>query len=155
VIYLQESEKDLSIDNDPVSFLEAINGDYYGKWLDSMKEELKSMTQNGVWDLVELPEGCKRVRCKWVFKTKRDSNDNIERHKARLVAKVFTQKNGIDYKETFSPFSKKDSFRITMALVAHYDLELHQMDVKIAFLNGNLEEDIYMDQPVGFIEEGK
>jgi len=60
-----------------------------------------------------------------------------------------------DYKETFSPVSKKDSFKIIMTLVAHYDLELHQMDVKTAFLNENLEEDIYMDQPVGFIEEGK
>jgi len=155
VIYLQESETNSSIDNDPVSFSEAINGDDSGKWLDAMKDELKSMAQNGVWDLVELPEGCKRVGCKWVFKTKHDSQGNIERHKARLVAKGFTQKNGIDYKETFSPVSKKDSFRIIIALVAHYDLELHQMDVKISFLNGNLEEDIYMDQPVGFIEDGK
>ena len=105
--------------------------------------------------LVELPEGCKRVGCKWVFKTKRDSQGNIEHYKARLVAKGFTQKDGIDYKETFSPVSKKDSFRIIMALVAHYDLELHQMDVKNAFLNGDLEEDVYMDQPVGFAEEGK
>jgi len=102
-----------------------------------------------------LPEGCKRVGCKWVFKTKRDSHGNIERYKARLVAKGFTQKDDIDYKETFSPVSKKDSFRIIMALVAHYDLELHQMDVKTAFLNGDLEEDVYMDQLVGFNEEGK
>jgi len=72
-----------------------------------------------------------------------------------LVAKGFTQKDDIDYKKTFSLVSKKDSFRIIMALVAHYDLELHQMHVKTAFLNGDLEEDVYMDQPVGFIEEGK
>ena len=84
-----------------------------------MKEELESMNHNEVWDLVELPEGCKRVGCKWVFKTKLDSNDNIERHKARLVAKGFTQKDGVDYKETFSPVSKKDSLRIVMAIVAH------------------------------------
>jgi len=120
-----------------------------------MKDELKSMAHNDVWDLVELPEGCKRVGCKWVFKTKCDSQGNIERYKARLVAKRFTQKDDIDYKETFSPVSKKDSFRIIMALVAHYALELHQKDVKNAFLNGNLEEDVYMDQPVGFAEEGK
>jgi len=72
-----------------------------------------------------------------------------------LLLKVLLKEMGIDYKETFSPISKKDSFRIITTLVAHYDIELHQMDVKIAFLNGNLEEDIYMDQPVGFIEEGK
>ncbi|XP_068497784.1 uncharacterized mitochondrial protein AtMg00820-like [Phaseolus vulgaris] len=101
-----------------------------------MKDELKSVAHNDVWDLMKLPEGCKRVRCKWVFKTKCNSHDNIERYKVRLVAKGFTQKDDIvyiDYKETFSPISKKDSFRIIMALVAHYDLELHQMNVKTAF----------------------
>jgi len=155
VIYLQELENDLSINNDPISFSEAINGDDFGKCLDAMKYELKLMAQNDVWDLVEFAEGCKRVGCKWVFKTKRDSYGNIERHKTRLVVKGFTQKNGIDYTKTFSPISKKDSFRIIMTLVAHYDLELHQMDVKTAFLNENLDEDIYIDQPVWFIEEGK
>ncbi|KAL4016719.1 hypothetical protein IC575_024376 [Cucumis melo] len=155
LVYLHESEFDLSINNDPVSFSQAIKEDNSTKWLDAMKEELKSMNDNEVWDLVELPKESKRVRCKWVFKTKRDSNDNIERYKARLVAKGYTQKDGIDYKETFSPVSKKDSLRIIMALVAYYDLELHQMDVKTAFLNGNLDEEVFMDQPEGFMVEGK
>ncbi|KAA0045169.1 Retrovirus-related Pol polyprotein from transposon TNT 1-94 [Cucumis melo var. makuwa] len=140
LVYLHESKFDLSIDNDPVSFSQAIKGDNSTKWLAFMKEELKSMNDNEVWDLVELPKESKRVGCKWVFKTKRDSNGNIERYKARLVAKGYTQKDGIDYKKTFSPVSKKDSLRIIMAWVAHYDLELHQMDVKTAFLNGNLDE---------------
>ena len=155
VVYLQESEFDLGIKDDPVSFSQAVESVNSTKWIDAMKDELKSMEQNEVWDLVKLPEGCKRVGCKWVFKTKRDSYGNIERHKARLVAKGYTQKDGIDYKETFSPVSKKDSLRIIMALVAHYDLELHQMDVKTAFLNGNLEEEVYMDQPEGFSVKGK
>ena len=73
-----------------------------------------------------------------------------ERHKARLFTKGFTQKDGIDYREIFSPVSRKDSRRIIMDLVAHYDLKLHQMDVKTAFLNGNLEEEVYMNQPEGF-----
>ena len=77
------------------------------------------------WDLVQLPEGAKPIGCKWVFKTKRDSSGNIERYKAHLVTKGFSQKKDIDYKDTFSPVLSKDSFRIIMALVAHYDLELH------------------------------
>ncbi|CAA0815848.1 cysteine-rich RLK (RECEPTOR-like protein kinase) 8, partial [Striga hermonthica] len=107
---------DTSIDEDPVSFSQAINSDESHKWIDAMKEELNSMAKNNVWDLVELPESSKRVGCKWVFKTKRDSSGNIERHKARLVAKGYTQKDGIDYKQTFSPVSEKDSLRIIMAL---------------------------------------
>ncbi|KAL1200754.1 Retrovirus-related Pol polyprotein from transposon TNT 1-94 [Cardamine amara subsp. amara] len=113
------------------------------------------MGVNKVWDLVELPDGFRSVGCKWIFKTKRDSKGNIERYKARLVAKGFTQKDGIDYTETFSPISKKDSLRIVLSLVAHYDLELHQMDVKTAFLNGELEEEVYIDQPEGFVTAGK
>ena len=83
------------------------------------------MDKNQVWDLVELPKDYKKVGSKWVFKTKRYSKGNIERYKARLVTKGFTQKDDIDYKETFLPVSKKDSFRIIMVLVTHYDLELY------------------------------
>ncbi|KAI4370853.1 hypothetical protein MLD38_019154 [Melastoma candidum] len=108
--------------------------------------------ENGVWELVDLPDGHRPVGRKWVFKTKRDANGKVDRYKARLVAKGFTKKPGIDYTETFSPVSSKDGFRIIMALVAHYDLELHQMDVKTVFLNGSLEEDVYMVQPEGFEE---
>ena len=97
-----------------------------------------------------MPECVKPIGCKWIFKTKRDSKGNIVMYKARLVAKGFTQKEGIHYKETFSPVSSKGPFRIIMALVAHYDLELHQMDVKTAFLNGSIDETIYMVQPENF-----
>ncbi|KAL9268686.1 Retrovirus-related Pol polyprotein from transposon TNT 1-94-like protein, partial [Drosera capensis] len=97
-----------------------------------------------------LPEGAKPVGCKWVFKSKRDANGNVERYKARLVAKGYTQIEDVDYKETFSPVSSKDSFRTIMALVAYFDLELYQMDVKTAFLNGDIEEMIYMVQPESF-----
>ena len=89
------------------------------------------------------------------IQTKLDSQGNIERYKARLVAKGFMQREGIDYNETFSPVSCKDSFKIIMALVAHYDLKLHQMDVKTTFLNGDLEESVYMAQLKGFVMEGK
>ncbi|KAG7564986.1 Integrase catalytic core [Arabidopsis suecica] len=154
VVYAIESECDISLDEDPITFRKAMESDNSEKWSIAAKEEIKSMGDNDVWDLVELPNGFKTVGSKWVFKTKRDSKGNIERYKARLVAKGFTQKDGIDYKETFSPVSKKDSLRIVLGLVAHYDLELHQMDVKTAFLNGELEEEVYMDQPEGFVATG-
>nr|GEV39912.1 hypothetical protein [Tanacetum cinerariifolium] len=104
---------------------------------------------------LESPNGVKPVGCKWVYKTKLDQKENIKKFKARLVAKGYTQKEGIDYNETFSLVSRNDSLRIVMALVAHYYLELHQMDVKTAFLNGDLHEDVYMTQPEGFMVEGK
>ncbi|RVW85342.1 Retrovirus-related Pol polyprotein from transposon TNT 1-94 [Vitis vinifera] len=119
-------------------------------WYNAMKNEMSSMRCNDVWDLVELLNGVKTIGCKWVFKTKKDSLGNIERYKARLVAKGFTQKEGIDYTETFSPVSKKDSLCIILALVAHFDLELQQMDVKTTFLNRELKEEVYMKQPEGF-----
>ena len=113
-----------------------------------MNEELKSVHDDDVWDLVCLPEGLKPIGCKSIFKTKRDSKGNKKRYKVRLVAKGFTQREGIDYNETFSPVSLKDSIRFIMALVAHFDLKLHQMGVKTAFLNGEIDETIfYMDQP--------
>ena len=101
-----------------------------------------------------MPKCAKIIGCKWVFKTKRDCLGNIEIYKARLVAKGFTQQEGIDYHDTFSHVSKKDLFRIIIALVAHFDMELHQMDVKTTFLNGDLEEEVYMKQPERFITNG-
>ncbi|GKD17459.1 putative zinc finger, CCHC-type containing protein [Tanacetum coccineum] len=111
---------------------------------EAMEDDLNSMSKNNVWELTELSKGAKPVRCKWVFKTKVGLNGNIERYKARLVTKGYTQREGVYYKETFSLVSRKDSLRIVMAFVAHFNLELHQMDVKTAFLNGDLHEDVYM-----------
>jgi hypothetical protein len=150
VVYLQESDYNIGAKNDPEFFSQAISCKESELWYNTMKEEMNSIKSNGVWDLVELPNGVKAIGCKWVFKTKKDSLGNIERYKARLVVKGFTQKEGIDYTETFSPVSKKDSLCVILALVAHFDLELQQMDVKTAFLNGDLEEEVYMKQPEGF-----
>jgi hypothetical protein len=149
-VYLQESDYNIGAKNDPKSFSQAMSCKESELWYDAMKEEMNSIKINEVWDFVELPNGAKAIGCKWVFKTKKDSLGNIERYKARLVAKGFTQKEGIDYTETFSPVSKKDSLHVIMALVAHFDLELQKMDVKMAFLNGDLEEEVYMKQPEGF-----
>ncbi|RVW98911.1 Retrovirus-related Pol polyprotein from transposon TNT 1-94 [Vitis vinifera] len=118
VVYLQEHEFDMGLEDDPISVSQVKQSSDSKKWIEAMKNEMKSMKDNGVWDLVELPEGIKPIGCKWIFKTKRDSKGNI--------------------------------VRIIMALVAHYDLELYQMDVKTRFLNGNIDETIYMVQPENF-----
>jgi len=113
------------------------------------------MRVNQVWNLVDLPLGRKAIGNKWILKIKRKADGSIERYKARLVAKGYTQQEGIDYEETFSPVVRFTSIRLILAIVAHLDLELHQMDVKTAFLNGELDEEIYMEQPVGFVVEGQ
>ena len=124
VVHLQEQEFDMGLEDDPISVNQVKKSSDSEKWIEVIKDEMKSMKDNGVQDLVKLPESVKPIGCKWIFKTKWDSKGNIVRYKARLVAKGFTQKEGIDYKETFSPVSSNDSFRIIIALMAHYDLEL-------------------------------
>ena len=152
IVFLQEHEFDIgAVEDDPINFRQALESSKSQEWIDAMNEEIKSMKDNDVWALVPLPEDVKPIGFKWIFKTKRDSKGDVDRYKARLVAKGYTQKEGIDYKETFSPVSSKDSFRTIMALVAHFDLELHQMDVKTAFLNGDIDETIYMVQPENFV----
>jgi hypothetical protein len=113
------------MEDDPTSFEEAMRSVNSSKWTAAMEDEMKSMSANKVWDLEEIPKGAKRVSCKWVYNTECDSKGNVEIFKAQLVAKAVTQREGIDYNETFSHVSCKDSFRIIMVLVAHYDQELH------------------------------
>ena len=152
IVFLQEHEFDIgAVEDDPINFRQALESSKSQEWIDAMNEEIKSMKDNDVWDLVPLLESVKPIGCKWIFKTKRGSKGDVERYKAHLVAKGYTQKEGIDYKETFSPVSSKDSFRTITALVAHFDLELHQMDDKIAFLNGDIYETIYMVQLENFV----
>ena len=98
------------------------------------------MSYNKVWSFVDFLDGCRPIGCKWVFKTKRNAKGHVERYKARLVANGYNQREGIDFKETFSLVSTKDSLRIIMVIVARFDLELHHMDVRTAFLNGDLVE---------------
>ena len=132
--FLHENEDNNGLmEDDPINFRQAMQTPNAQKWIDAMNEEYKSMQDNQVWDLVPLPEGTKPIGCKWIFKTKRDSKGNVERYKARLVAKGFTQKEGIDFSETFCPVSTKDLFKIIMALFSHYNLELHQLMLRQRF----------------------
>ena len=120
-----------------------------------MKSKLDSMYSNQVWDLVKAPNGIKPVGCKWVYKRKRGVDGKVETFKARLVVKRYTQKEGFDYDETFSLVAMLKSIKIILSITAHYDYEIWRMDVKIAFLNGNLEEENYMMQPKGFIAKNQ
>jgi Reverse transcriptase (RNA-dependent DNA polymerase). len=112
--------------------------------------ELQSLKQHDVWVLVEKPENKKIVGTKWVFKVKEDEAGNPERYKARLVAKGFTQSPGLDYEETFCPVARFETIRVLLAISAKKGLKLHQMDIGSAFLNGELQEEIYVQQPEGF-----
>jgi len=122
----------------------------FDKCLEAAKSEMESMSQNKVWTFVDLLDGVKAIECKCIFKKKIDMDDNIQIYKARLVAKGYKQIHGIDYDETYSPVAMLKSIRILLAIAAHYDYEIWQMDVKTPFLNGNHEEDVYMTQPEGF-----
>ena len=140
---------------EPKSVKEATSGDEFKEWNEAMNNEMQSLDENHVWELAELPAGRKAIGCKWIFKRKADADGNIERYKARLVAQGYNQKFGIDYEETFSPVVRFESVRTVIALAAKHGLILHQMDVKTAFLNGELKEEIYMKQPTGFTVKGK
>ncbi|CAM8981809.1 unnamed protein product [Rhodiola kirilowii] len=121
-----------------------------------MNEEIDSLAKNETWDLVDGPKGQKLVGSKWIFKRK-EGIPGVEkpRLKARLVAKGFTQQEGVDFIEIFSPVVKHRSIRVMLSIVAKFDLELEQLDVKTAFLHGKLDEIIYMRQPNGFVVGNK
>ena len=103
--------------------------------------------KNDVWDIVPRPKDKSVVSSKWIFKTKHAAGGSIEKHKARFVDRGFSQKEGIDYEETFAPVARYTSIRTILALAAKMKWKVHQMDVKIAFLNGVIEEEVYVEQP--------
>src|ERR1043165_5238764 len=138
--------------DEPTSYKEAMEGPESEKWLEAMKSEIDSMYTNKVWTLVNIPEDRKAVENKWIFKKKTDADRNVSVYKARLVAKGFRQIQGVDYKETVSPVAMIKSIRILLAIAAYHDYEIWKMDVKIAFLNDNIEEELYMMQPEGFVD---
>ncbi|MCO5577948.1 hypothetical protein L7F22_031785 [Adiantum nelumboides] len=128
-------------------YKEAIQMDDSVKWEQAMQSEYNSIIANETWELTELPQGKQTLPCKWVYKKKYTTEDLELKYKARLVAKGFKQKKGVDFDEIFSPVVKMTTLRLVLGLVAIEGLELNQMDVKTAFLHGDLEEDVYMVQP--------
>ena len=109
-----------------------------------MKEEFISLQKSNTWELVDLPPGMKLVQCKWVYKTKFSADGSLLKYKARFVAKGYSQVHGIDYNETFALVAKMDSIRLALAIAASRQWEVPHMDVKCAFLNGDITEEIYM-----------
>ncbi|GJX61870.1 putative RNA-directed DNA polymerase [Tanacetum coccineum] len=138
----------------PSNFQEALLDQ---RWKKAMDEEMDALQRNSTWELVDKPHGYRIVGCRWVFTIKMNSDGSIDRYKARLVAKGYTQTYGIDYEETFAPVAKINTIRILISLAANQEWPLHQFDVKNAFLNGNLEEEVYMELPPGVMnsEKGK
>ncbi|KAK1413803.1 hypothetical protein QVD17_35586 [Tagetes erecta] len=116
---------------------------------------MDSIMQNNVWKLVDLPPGCKPLGCKWILKRKMKVDGSIDKFKARLVIQGFRQKEGLDYFDTYAPVARISTIRLLLALAAIHNLVIHQMDVKTAFLNGDLDEEIYMKQPEGFVMPGQ
>lgn len=138
---------------DPVSYEEAIHGNESKEWYEAMTMEYESLAKNETWELVDLPKGYNLVGCKWVFKRKEDENGNPTIYKARLVAQGFSQKYGIDYDEVFAPVIKSSTMRILLTVAGHENLVVRHVDIKTAFLNGELTEEIYMSQPKGFVDQ--
>uniref|UniRef100_A0A2N9J5N3 Integrase catalytic domain-containing protein n=1 Tax=Fagus sylvatica TaxID=28930 RepID=A0A2N9J5N3_FAGSY len=136
----------------PKSYREALS---HPSWRKAMDEEMHALDLNHTWDLVHKPAGTSIVGCRWVFTVKQNPDGTVDRLKARLVAKGFTQTYGLDYTETFSPVAKLNSIRIIISLAANLDWPLHQLDVKNAFLHGDLNETVYMAQPPGFESKGE
>jgi len=135
---------------DPIDVEEIYNRDDKDEWTQAMRDEFNSLIENQTWELVILPKDKRVIKTKWIFKTKRDANGNLARRKARLVAKGFTQRYGVDYNETFAPVIRYQNVRLLIALAVKYGLKIHQLDAITAFLQGNVEEELYIEQPEGF-----
>jgi transposase InsO family protein len=139
-------------DGEPRSFAEA---EGHAAWRAAMQSEMDAIEKNRTWELADLPRGHRAITLKWVFKLKRDEAGAIVKHKARLVARGFLQQEGIDFDDAFAPVARMESVRLLLALAAQEGWRVHHMDVKSAFLNGDLQEEVYVHQPSGFAIPGK
>jgi len=135
------------VENDPISFLEATSALDAKHWDKAIKNELESIKLNNTWTLVDLPKGEKPIGCKCIFKKKYHPDGSMEKYKVRLVVKGFTKKHNINYFDTFALVTGTSSIHVLLALTSIHKLVIHQMGVKTTFLNGELEEEIYMTQP--------
>ena len=164
ITYLVEGSKDevlnvtkyvMNVDDDPKTYSEAMSSRDSNFWKEAINDEMNSILLNQTWVLTDLPPGAKPIGCKWIFKKKLNTNGSIDKFKARLVAKGYKQRHGVDYFDTYAPVARISSIRCLIALASIHKLVIHQMDAKTAFLNEDLEEEIYMEQPEGFKTPGQ
>lgn len=138
--------------DEPVTYSQAAKED---DWKKAMQVEIDAIEKNKTWVLTDPPEGRKPINLKWVYKLKKDSTGNIVKYKARLVAKGYVQKKGIDFDEVFVPVTRLETLRLLLALLAKHGWEVHHLDVKSAFLNGELLEEVYVSQPEGYVKKNE
>nr|KAJ0201031.1 hypothetical protein LSAT_V11C600318230 [Lactuca sativa] len=143
-----------NIKEDPKTFSEAMDSRDVHLWKEAIHDEIDSIMHNNTWVLADLPPCCKALGCKWILKRKMKVDGTIDKYKARLVIQGFRQKEGIDFFDTYAPVARISTIRLLLALAATHNLMIHQIDVKTSFLNGDLDEEIYMKQPEGFVMPG-
>lgn len=141
--------------DEPTTIKEALSGKHSKQWKEAADAEYKALMENDTWELVKLPRERKAIGCKWVFRVKYNGEGQVERFKGRLIAQGYSQKYGIDYDETFSPVARFSSIRTLIAFAVEMGMQIHQMGVVTAFLNGDLKEEIYMQQPPGYNQPRK
>ena len=141
----------LLLNDEPYDFKDAIEDKV---WRDACEKKISSIIKNKTWHLVDLPSGANAIGLKWIFKIKRNSDGAINKHKSRFVAKGYIQRHGIDFEEVFAPVARIETIRFIISLAASHGWEIHHLDVKTAFLSGDLKEDVYVKQPEGFIVKG-
>jgi len=142
-------------ESEPDSYTDAINRWDAEKWRQAITEELNAHRENKTWEIVTKTPNMREISAKWVFKVKHNADGSIERYKARLVARGFVQKKGVDYNEVFSPVVRMDSIRLLFSVCAQYEMHFKQFDITTAFLNGDIEEELYLDPPEGLtVPEG-
>lgn len=137
---------------EPMNYTQAVKDQ---NWKAAMEREMQSIEGNDTWRLTNLPAGKKTIGLKWIFKLKKDAEGNIVKHKARLVAKGYVQEHGVDFDEIFAPVTRLETVRLLVALPAKSEWEVHHLDVKTTFLNGEISEDVYVEQPEVFVKNGK
>ncbi|KAM2209147.1 hypothetical protein ACFXTI_025048 [Malus domestica] len=138
-------------DSDPIFYEDAVKKE---KWRQAMNSEIEAIEKNETWELTTLPPGSKVIGVKWVYKTKLNMNGEVDKNKARLVAKGYSQEYGVDYAEVFAPVARLDTIRIVISLATQKGWILYQLDVKSAFLHGEINEEVFVAQPLGYEKIG-